>query len=153
MWPLLHWGATDNRYGMSRLWTQKTGSDLAVNYYGQSNPIVGKQADYLMASSGNVLMPKGSGGAPSASPAIKTVAAALYVTEASVNSYAETATRAGKAMNIAGTTAPGASSVVMKMYMARNDSTAPVAVSAAQVWSCEAHYGLSLVALGAQLPF
>lgn len=153
MWPLLNWGATDNRYGMARLWTQKSGTDLASNYYGQSNPIVGKQADYLMASSGNVLMPKGSGGAPSASPAIKTAAAALYVTAASVNSYVESVTRAGKAMNISGTTAPGASSVVMKMYMTRNDSTAPVVVAPAQVWTCEGHYALSLVALNAPLPF
>lgn len=153
MWPLLNWGATDNRYGMTRLWTQKSGSDQASSYYGQSNPIVGKKADYLMAASGDVLMPKGSGGAPSASPAIKKAAAALYVTAASVNNYDETTTRAGKAMNIAGTTAPGVSSVVMKMYMARNDSTAPVAVAPAQVWSCEGHYALSLVALNAQLPF
>lgn len=153
MWPLLHWHAsTENRFALSRLWTQKSGTALASSYYGNSNAMTGNQADYLMASSGNILMPKGTSGTPSALPPLKAVACALYVTPESVENFQfDTVTKAGKDMNIAGTTAPSVSSVVMKMYFGRNN--APRAVTAATVWSCTASYAVSVVPLNSTLPF
>lgn len=154
MWPVLNWHTIDDRYCLTRLWSPRSGSSQAADFYGQSNPIVGKKKDYIMCASGNVLMPKGTSDAPSPSPALKTVALALYVTPASVNNFDNASTNfAGKAMNIAGTTAPGANSVVMKMYFERVADGAPVVVPAAATWSSEAHYALSLVALNGPLPF
>lgn len=148
MWPLLHWsaGTGEYRYAIDKLWTPQAGAFAPASYYGQSNPIVGKRRDFIALAWGDVLMPKGSAGASSGQAGPMTAVAALYVPPESVAEYANAGSvYAGLATNIAGTAAPGFSSVVTKLYFERASLTPLVRVAPGDRWRCMALYLLNLV--------
>jgi hypothetical protein len=147
MWPFLHWGAGtgEYRYGPRYAWTPQAGTRSFADFYGQSNPIVGRAPDFLSLAWGDVLMPKGSAGVASLTAGPVTAVLGLYVPPESVEEYRHSrSVFAGMAMNIAATTAPGLSSVVGKFYFERCPDSNRQRVGAGDVWRSSAVYLLDL---------
>lgn len=144
MWPLLHWDALGYKYGINTLRTATDGSSLLSDYYGQSNPIVGKTQDFKMIGEGVAFTPDGVAGVPSATAGVQNFGVSLTVDSESVGDYFNSDLYAAKATNIAGTTAPGFSSVVSKMYFSLGSTSVTTSYSTSDVIKCRAHYDLWL---------
>lgn len=147
MWPLLHYSSTGQKYGITEIWSPGDGSRKCSDWYGVSNPFVGRTKDVLMVARGECLQPDGSGGVPTNDAAPYRFAAWLSVSPESVDNYRHAVgTMAGKAMNTSGVdvSSGGYSSMTSKMYFERVSSSVGLAYAANDVIRCRAFYGLNV---------
>jgi len=147
MWPLLHYDGPANKYAMRRVWSPCDGYRNCADFYGQTNPFVGRTKDLLMVGYGDALQPNGSGGVPSVEAAPLSFVVWLAVDPSSVGNYADAARIfASKAMNTSGidVSAGGFSSMTSKMYFEKYSSITPKALLSGAVIECSARYGLAL---------
>lgn len=151
MWPLMHWMAPGYyKYEMDNLILPQGGTFNFPNYYGQSNPIVGRTRDYAIGSTGKVFRPLGNAGTgqPSTEPSKLAVVMYLDVDPQSVEMYKRLGVNyAGCAMNLSGVTPPGFSSVVGKMYFERYSHAMGVVIQSGTIFTCNANYYLGLKSL------
>jgi hypothetical protein len=149
MWPLLHYSVPGFKYGVQRIWSPGDGDRYCEDFYGVSNPFVGRTKDLVMAAYGDALQPDGAAGVPSAVAAPNGFVAWLAIDPSSVDNY-NSATRifAAKGMNTSGVdvSAGGYSSMTSKMYFERYSNATPTSVASGAVIECVAQYGLALTA-------
>lgn len=147
MLPALHYHGATQQYLVDSLWTSGDGYRRASDYYGQSNPIVGRTKDTLMVAYGKCLQPYGTAGVPSTvKPPLK-FALWLSVDPESVGHYNDASSVfAGKAMNTAArnpTVAPY-ESLTVKMYFEKYSNAKPKQVTVGEVMDAYATYGLNI---------
>jgi len=148
MWPLLHYSSIGQKYGVRKLWTPGDGYRLCADFYGQSNPFVGKTKDLLMVATGDAMQPNGVSGTPSSATPPLSFMAWLSVDPDSVDYYKDASSLfATKAMNTSGAdvSAGGFSSMTSKMYFERYSADNPVSLPNGYSFECRAIYGFCLV--------
>lgn len=148
MWPLLHYEASGFRKTVLDVWTPSDGHRDPADWYGITNPFVGRTKDTLMVASGNCLQPAGAAGVPSAVPAPYRFVAWLDISPESVDYYRATGSiYAAKAMNLSGGNfaSGGFSSGSVKMYFERSATTTPEPFSDGDVIECRAFYGITVM--------
>ena len=151
MWPLLHYSAAQQKYGVTKVYSPGDGYRKPEDFYSQNNPLVGRTKDFIIQASGPAFQPNGSGGVPSTVASPLEARFALKVSPSSVAYYPEgNRIFASKAMNTSGAdvSSGGFSSMTSKMYFERHSSQNPASYSAGSTIDCEAFYGLSLLQNG-----
>lgn len=147
MLPLLHYHGAANKYAVQKVWSSGDGYKESADYYGISNPIVGRTKDTLMVAYGECLQPNGSGGVPSNIPAPLSFAAWVSVDPTSVDYYDNAnSIYAGKAMNTSGidVSAGGFSSSTTKLYFEKYAGNNPQTLPVGYSWDCFARYGFDI---------
>lgn len=146
MCAALHYTTDGYRKGFERFWSSGDGWREFSDYYGQTNPIVGRTKDFLMVMEGPCLQPAGVDGVPSSTPAPFKMRLSVEISPYSVDDYADSRLFAGKAMNTANRIiASGYESYPVKAYFQRSDNNSPVRYEVGDVIEGEARYVFELL--------